>query len=259
MIGIYKITNPSGKIYIGQSIDIVRRFGEYKNMKFSPQIKLKNSIKKYGLENHKFEIIEECNVENLNYKERYWQDYYGVLDDGLNCRLTKTQDKSGEDSLETKTKKSNSLKKSIIQYDLFGNFIKEWSSILEAETTLNLSKISGACRGTNKSIGGYLWRFKTQPLNENYKQTPHGNKNKPKTEQTRKKMSMVGKGIPQPPHFSKLLSKPITQYDLKSKLIREWDSITEASSQLNIDKSAISKCCRGIYKTTNNFKFKYKK
>ncbi len=32
MIGIYKITNPEGKIYIGQSIDIDRRFKEYKRL-----------------------------------------------------------------------------------------------------------------------------------------------------------------------------------------------------------------------------------
>ena len=32
-IGIYKITSPSNKIYIGQSINIERRFKEYKTLK----------------------------------------------------------------------------------------------------------------------------------------------------------------------------------------------------------------------------------
>jgi group I intron endonuclease len=258
MVGIYKITNPKGKIYIGQSINIERRSKEYKNIIHSSQRKLKNSIKKYGWENHTFEIIEECSIGILNIRERYWQEYFNVLQEGLNCRLTKTHDKSGKDSNSTKTKKSNSLKKSIIQYDIEGNFIKEWSSIKEAELTLGLSKISGACRGTNISIGGFIWRFKSSPLDENYKPHIHKNTNKPKSNQTKEKMSISGKGIPQPSHFSKLVSKPIIQYDLKKNFIKEWNSITEASISLNIDHSAISKCCRNIYKTTNGFIFKYK-
>ena len=32
LIGIYKITSPSNKIYIGQSLDIDRRFKTYKNI-----------------------------------------------------------------------------------------------------------------------------------------------------------------------------------------------------------------------------------
>lgn len=258
IIGIYKIINPNNKIYIGQSTNIEKRKNDYKKLHCKSQKIIYSSIKKHGWDNHIFEIIEECDIKDLNHRERYWQDYYNVLNRGLNCRLTKTQDKSGKDSSITKTKKSNSLKKSILQYDLEGNFIKEWNSILEAQTQLKISKISGACRGTNKSIGGFIWRFKVSPLYENYKLPPHGNKNQPKSKTTRTKMSIVGKGIPQPPYFSKLISKPIIQYDLENNVIAEWNSITEAANQLNIDKSAISKCCRGIYKTTKTFKFKFK-
>lgn len=28
--GIYKITSPSGRVYVGQSVDIERRFAEYR-------------------------------------------------------------------------------------------------------------------------------------------------------------------------------------------------------------------------------------
>lgn len=108
MIGIYKITNPSGKIYIGQSVDIKRRFIDYKKSLKKQQIRLYNSIKKYGYENHIFEVVEECNIELLNKRERYWQDYYNVLsNNGLNCRLTKTDDKSGRLSNETIQKLKN--------------------------------------------------------------------------------------------------------------------------------------------------------
>ena len=109
MIGIYKITNPSNKVYIGQSINIKKRFKDYKYLK-SKQTKIFYSIKKYGYENHFFEVIEECIVDLLNERERYWQDYYNVLEVGLNCRLTKTNDKSGFFSEESKLKISKSKK-----------------------------------------------------------------------------------------------------------------------------------------------------
>ena len=67
MIGIYKITNPNGKVYIGQSIDLERRLYYYKNLKQSnSQILLNRSFLKYGTVNHTFEIIEECEIELLN-------------------------------------------------------------------------------------------------------------------------------------------------------------------------------------------------
>jgi group I intron endonuclease len=87
IIGIYKITNPKGKIYIGQSININRRFKEYKTLQCKQQPKIYNSLKKYGPENHKFEVIEECILEQLNKKEIYWKLHYNTINEGLNCEL----------------------------------------------------------------------------------------------------------------------------------------------------------------------------
>jgi group I intron endonuclease len=102
MIGIYKITNPIGKIYIGQSTDIYKRIRSYRYSSTSKQIKLHRSIVKYGLDNHIFEVIEECSIEELNNRERYWQEHYHVIgENGLNCNLQKSTDKSGKLSEET--------------------------------------------------------------------------------------------------------------------------------------------------------------
>lgn len=106
MIGIYKITSPTGRIYIGQSIDIYDRWKDYKSQLSKRQPRLNRSFIKHSVESHTFEIIEECSIYQLNEKERYWQDFYNVLKDGLNCRLTSTNDKSGCLSKETKLKVS---------------------------------------------------------------------------------------------------------------------------------------------------------
>ena len=110
--GIYKITSPSGRVYIGQSVDIERRWLYYKRCKSNSQIRLNSSFKKYGVEKHKFEIIEECCVNQLNNRERYWQEYYNVLDQdfGLNCRVTKSSDKSGYFSKESRKRLSDAIR-----------------------------------------------------------------------------------------------------------------------------------------------------
>lgn len=108
MIGIYKITNPNGKIYIGQSTNIKERIRKYEKLNNKGQIKLFNSFQKYGIKNHKIEIIEKCNKDQLNIREIYWGTYYDVLgDNGLNLRLGNGR---GSCSEFTKNKISNSLK-----------------------------------------------------------------------------------------------------------------------------------------------------
>ena len=112
-IGIYKITSPTGRTYIGQSVHINKRFNSYsKKGQCNPQIRLNKSFLKYGVINHKFEIVEECKINELNDRERYYQDLYNVTCPykGLNCRLTTTNDKSGKLSEETKSKMSKAHK-----------------------------------------------------------------------------------------------------------------------------------------------------
>lgn len=66
IIGIYKITSPSGKIYIGQSKDVLSRQNGYKYVRCKKQYKLYRSLLKYGWEAHKFEVIHYCSVDKLN-------------------------------------------------------------------------------------------------------------------------------------------------------------------------------------------------
>jgi group I intron endonuclease len=47
----------------------------------------------------------------------------------------------------------------IYQYDLHGNFIKEWSTIAEP-LKLGFGDVDAALRGRQKTAGGYIWKFK---------------------------------------------------------------------------------------------------
>lgn len=105
MIGIYKITSPTKKVYIGQSTNIEKRFSNYKGLHCKAQPIIYNSFLKHGFEKHTFEILCECEIFELNDKERYYQDLYSAIGiNGLNCKLTETKDRSGKLSKETRRK-----------------------------------------------------------------------------------------------------------------------------------------------------------
>ena len=75
--GIYKITNIiNNKCYIGKSSNIEARLNYHQkryNDKGSEWDKLLyKAIRKYGLENFTFEIIEECLGKDLSSREDYW-------------------------------------------------------------------------------------------------------------------------------------------------------------------------------------------
>lgn len=52
--------------------------------------------------------------------------------------------------------------KPILQYDLEGNFIKEWSGIILASKELNINActIGSCCKGKNNRAGNYKWKYK---------------------------------------------------------------------------------------------------
>ena len=68
--GIYRITSPTGKIYIGQSINVEQRFYFYRKGKnYKTQTRLKHSIEKHGIDKHLFEVIQTCPAEEPNTQE----------------------------------------------------------------------------------------------------------------------------------------------------------------------------------------------
>jgi group I intron endonuclease len=111
-IGIYKITSPNGNIYIGQSSNIKKRFNFYKNLKCKLQLRLYNSFIKYGVENHKFEIICECEKIKLDCLEKFYIKEYNTFNTkhGLNLREGGNTSNLSEESKE-KIRQANIGKK----------------------------------------------------------------------------------------------------------------------------------------------------
>ena len=86
--GIYRIISPNGKMYIGQSIDIRKRWAHHRKFAGRGHPKLFDSFLEYGVENHTFDIIQTCDREMLDELERYYISLYDSFDseNGLNLR-----------------------------------------------------------------------------------------------------------------------------------------------------------------------------
>ena len=91
-MGIYKITNTeTNECYIGQAVDIYKRWNEHckagLGIDTPPGNKLYKAIQEYGLQNFTFEILLECNRDELNEKEKYFISLYQADTYGYNGNI----------------------------------------------------------------------------------------------------------------------------------------------------------------------------
>jgi group I intron endonuclease len=163
IICVYKITSPSGKNYIGSSVNYKRRLTQYKGTGAKTQTILYNSFAKHGFDNHVFEIVELCTKENVLERELYYGSLYKVLGEkGLNCKLPKFGEKYQNTRQETIDK------------------MKAWKP---SEDTIAKMKAAQTKRA------------KEQPVSDETKQKlREANLGKKASDETKKKMSLKGKG-----------------------------------------------------------------
>ena len=91
-MGIYKITNSqTGECYIGQAVDIYKRWNQHckagLGIDTPPGNKLYKAMQEYGLQNFTFEILLECNRDELNEKEKYFISLYQADTYGYNSNI----------------------------------------------------------------------------------------------------------------------------------------------------------------------------
>jgi group I intron endonuclease len=240
-IGIYKITNPTGKIYIGQSINIEKRWKYYISESLNKrdhQNKLFNSLKKYGPENHIFEIIEKCSIEQLNEREIYWGEYFNCTDQKIGLNLRELG-KQGQWTEEAKLKLSKS------------------QTGVKRHTNESKAKISNKLKGTKYTDE----QKKKCSENSGMKGKPNlkggSKKGWKRTDESKDNIRKCKLGKKQP-GISESKMKSILQCDLQGNIIKEWDSIKYAGETLGLNPNGISLCCRKKLKKSQGFIWKFK-
>lgn len=153
MIGIYLITNKiNGKKYIGQSINIKKRFAEHLRSGQPEKYSHKNerdintpihlAMQKYGIQNFSLTILEECDKQQLDDRERYWISYYKSNEKqfGYNVLLGGQNKIALKGELHSQAKLSQ--KEVNIIKDLLKNSDKNLNDILELFPFISKSTLS---------------------------------------------------------------------------------------------------------------------
>lgn len=218
MIGIYKITNPKGNIYIGQSVNIKKRWTHHKGLYSNDTPKLFLSFKKYGIDKHIFDIVEICSTNELNSKERYWQEHYKSVEKGLNCVYTKTNDKSGKMSYETKCKISLANKGKIISEEC--KLKLRLHNLGKKQSKETIEKRVSKLRGKNITESQKLFLSESRLKNKN----PFFGKNHSEKSKIKIRKKLVGS--------NNYLYKPII--NIETGIF--YDTLEEASNTINWDK-----------------------
>lgn len=232
--GIYKIINLiTNKFYIGQSVDIFRRWRDHvnrvKNNKPVHNSLIEKSMIKYGVEKFSLEIVELCAKEELNQKEYFWAEQLNsYVPNGYNVALC-----GGAMVNEARMKSVSSYNMDTCE------LINTYPSTRAAEraTGVDHSQISACCRQKTEyfSACGYFWAYGNAP-----------SINKP----------------PMPKKWTTRIGKTaiVYQYDLKTrKLLNSYSSCAKAAEALQKKyKTSICKAANGQAATAHGFAWSYK-
>lgn len=223
---VYKTTNLiNNKIYIGvHRTDIDRAdpyigCGIYSDKCIKKKYLFHKAVAKYGYKNFKRETLFEYPDTEEGKLQAYKKEAELV-----NREFLKRKDVYNS-CLGGKVP-SSVWERSVVQYDLQGNFIKVWNSISEATEIAPSQSISECC--INKTYSkNWQWRYYD------------GNTDNIEP--------------------AKLVTKVVYQFDLQGNFIAYYKSASEAERITGVDHRSISMCCNNIRSHGSGFYWSFKK
>lgn len=172
--GIYKWSNKiTNDIYVGQSIDLAKRFIKYFNLSYLKNretLVISRALIKYGYSNFSLEILEYCDIANLTEREQYYLDKLNPRYNTLKIAGSSSGHKLSE---ETKAKISKSLK---------GVYVKKKSPLFGRTHTEETKALMSLTRSKINNLG----KIHTEETKELMRQKALGRKH---SEETLLKMS----------------------------------------------------------------------
>ena len=213
---IYKITSPSGRLYVGKTHDLRKRINAYKCdvRKNRKDLKLHNSLRKYGWDAHILEVIEEVKDDMLDEREIYWiaelNTYCYKNSRGLNMTL------GGDGQRSTWMHDLERRKKQSKVFSGTGNpfYGKTHTEEFKKQKAIQVSEY-------NKKNGVRVPEWGVQKARE-------------------------------------AVRKKILCYDLQGNFLKEYDSLSSASSELSISHQSITDSLVKRKSQAKGYVFRYK-
>ena len=227
--GIYLITNNiNGKKYVGQSRNLIKRWGQHKteSRRDKPNLIVDKAIKKYGIDNFSFEILFECPLDMLDdWETDMIRLYDSVRPRGYNC-----VDKCNSVSEEARLKLSERM--------------KENNPMKNPEV---VDKVKNKLKGTHhNNVTEYQIEVTKKRMKEN---------NPMKNPEVAKKVSMKITGRKQDKERVIRNSKHtnILQFSKDGKFIKKWDLVSDITKELGVDHCCIYAVINGKQKTAGGY------
>lgn len=158
--GIYKITNiKNNKVYIGSSINLMDRQYKHNWMLINnihDNIHLQNAFNKYGEENFKFQIIEECYKNELIIKENHYIKIYNAnkSDFGYNmATVNEFRRNNYNEEVKIKLSKNNlKVNKNFLKFSLTNIETNEEKIFNDLVSAANYLYENGFSKGKKRNI-----------------------------------------------------------------------------------------------------------
>lgn len=263
---IYLITNlVNDKKYVGQTIQIPqKRWNEHRWLASNNKTQqyIHKALRKYGVDNFKFEVIDECSShDELNEAEIEWITRYDTfLGEGYNMTLGGMSLLGYSHTQETKDKisvanKGNTycLGKKLLEDTKEKIRQKALGRTHSEETKQNMSEQRKGERGS------FYGKSHTDESNEKNRQSHLGKK---ASNETKKKMSDMRKGKNNSNYGKRggqaSGAKKVIKIDIDTKEIIEcFFSLIDAASSVNTNPTYLSKFCRNKELTFKGFYWRY--
>lgn len=260
--GIYMWTSPSGKSYIGQSIDLTKRKNRFINNQYDKsQKKLKYALNKYNISTWKYQVLEYCEIDRLDEREIYYIKLYDTFIHGYN--MTKGgMGTLGHKMTEEGKEKNRQVQKERIHTELERQ--KKSESLKRAykdgrkkanPDTSHLHTDEIRDKRAKSLIGRILSEETKKKISDAHKGKIPWNKSIPMSEEQREKLKQVDRtaisGV------NNYHAKKVIQLDMNGNFIKEWGCIMDAKREYG--SIHIEDVCQGKRKTAGGFIWEYKK